>query len=122
MRALQAGAAGFLLKDTAPAEIVRAIESIHAGEGGLSPAMARRLITLVAGDGAAASRRQQARERLASLTAREHEVAAAVGQCRSNAEIASQLHMTRASLAGPHVRAGQSMSCQVRGDISMIWE
>ena len=38
LRALQAGAAGFLLKDTPPAEIVRAIELVHAGEGMLSPA------------------------------------------------------------------------------------
>ncbi|HEY4098366.1 MAG TPA: response regulator transcription factor, partial [Baekduia sp.] len=38
MRALQAGAAGFLLKDTPPPEIVRAIELIHAGDAMLSPA------------------------------------------------------------------------------------
>src|SRR5206468_6903015 len=37
LRALRAGAAGFLLKDTAPAEIVRAIELVHAGDGMLSP-------------------------------------------------------------------------------------
>lgn len=102
VRALQAGAAGFLLKDTAPAEIVRAIESVHAGEGGLSPAVARRLIALVARGSAAASRRQQARERLASLTARELEVATAVGEGQSNAEIASQLYMSLAT-AKAHV-------------------
>jgi DNA-binding NarL/FixJ family response regulator len=102
VRALQAGAAGFLLKDTAPAEIVRAIESVHAGEGGLSLAMARRLIALVARGSAAASRRQQARERLASLTARELEVATAVGEGQSNAEIASQLYMSLAT-AKAHV-------------------
>ena len=50
LRSLQAGAAGFLLKDTAPADIVAAIEAVHAGEGSLSPAIARRLIALVAGD------------------------------------------------------------------------
>src|SRR5688500_13066751 len=50
LRALQAGAAGFLLKDTAPAEIVRAIELVHAGDGMLSPAVTRRLISMVAGD------------------------------------------------------------------------
>ena len=49
LRALQAGAAGFLLKDTAPVEIVRAIEAVHAGDGILSPAVTRRLIALVAG-------------------------------------------------------------------------
>jgi len=43
LRALQAGAAGFLLKDTAPAEIVRAIELVHAGDAMLSgPSRVRR--------------------------------------------------------------------------------
>jgi DNA-binding NarL/FixJ family response regulator len=98
VRALQAGAAGFLLKDTAPAEIVRAIESVHAGEGTVSPAIARRLIALIAGDSDAAARRQQARERLESLTAREHEVAIAVAQGHANAEIASQLYLSLATI------------------------
>ena len=98
LRALQAGAAGFLLKDTPPPEIVRAIELVHAGDAMLSPAVARRLIALVAGDGEAAARRDGARERLASLSAREHEVAVAVGQGRANAEIAAELHMSVATV------------------------
>src|SRR3981189_1239950 len=49
------GAAGFLLKDTPPAEIVRAIELVHAGDGMLSPAVTRRLISMVAGDSDAAA-------------------------------------------------------------------
>src|SRR5438270_14093275 len=55
LRALQAGAAGFLLKDSPPADIVRAIELVHAGDGMLSPAVTRRLISLVAGDSDAAA-------------------------------------------------------------------
>jgi DNA-binding NarL/FixJ family response regulator len=98
VRALQAGAAGFLLKDTAPADIVRAIESVHAGDGTLSPAIARRLIALVAGDQGEATRREQARQRLASLTPREYEVATAVGQGHSNADIAGRLHMSTATV------------------------
>jgi len=98
IRALQAGAAGFLLKDAAPADIVRAIEAVHAGDGTLSPAIARRLIALVAGDQGAATRREQARQRLASLTPREYQVATSVGKGSSNADIAGQLHMSPATV------------------------
>jgi DNA-binding NarL/FixJ family response regulator len=98
LRALQAGAAGFLLKDTPPPEIVRAIELVHAGDAMLSPGVARRLIALVAGDGEAAARRDGARQRLESLSAREREVAMAVGQGRANAEIAAELHMSVATV------------------------
>ena len=52
LRALQAGASGFLVKDTPPAEIVRAIELVHAGDGMLSPAVTRQLIALLAGEAA----------------------------------------------------------------------
>jgi DNA-binding NarL/FixJ family response regulator len=98
LRALQAGAAGFLLKDTPPAEIVRAIELVHAGDSMLSPAVTRRLIALVAGEGDAAARRERACERLAALSAREREVALAVGQGRANADIAAELHMSVATV------------------------
>lgn len=94
MRALQAGAAGFLLKDTPPAEIVRAIEIVHAGDAMLSPAVTRRLISLVAGDSEAAARTALARDRMATLTPRERDVALAVGRGQSNAEIAAALHLS----------------------------
>src|SRR4029453_2091881 len=68
LRALQAGAAGFLLKDPPPAEIVRAIELVHAGDGMLSPTVTRRLISMVAGD--AGARAEQARHRLGTLRPR----------------------------------------------------
>jgi len=94
LRALQAGAAGFLLKDTPPAEIVRAIELVHAGDGMLSPAVTRRLISLVAGDSDAAARTDHARDRMATLSPREHDVALAVGRGHANAEIAAALHLS----------------------------
>ena len=98
LRALRAGAAGFLLKDTPPAEIVRAIELVHAGEGMLSPAVTRRLIAMVAGGEGEGDRRERARERLASLSEREREVALAVGRGSSNADIAAELHMSVATV------------------------
>ena len=63
LRALRAGTSGFLLKDTPPPEIVRAIELVHAGDGMLSPTVARNLIALVAGDSDAGARYERSRER-----------------------------------------------------------
>ena len=94
LRALRAGAAGFLLKDTAPPEIVRAIELVHAGEGMLSPGVTGKLIALVSGD----DRSEEAREALAGLSEREREVALAVGRGASNADVAAELHMSVATV------------------------
>ena len=61
VRGLEAGALGFLLKDSSPGEIVEAILHVHAGDGMLSPSVARQLIALVAGDGEAGARARAAR-------------------------------------------------------------
>jgi len=92
LRALRAGAAGFVLKDTPPAEIVDAVRRVSRGLPVLSPAVTRRLISRVAGPGH--DRRTRARERLAQLNEREREVAVAVGQGRSNAEIGAALYLS----------------------------
>ncbi|MEU8541394.1 response regulator transcription factor [Streptomyces sp. NPDC048717] len=104
LRALRAGAAGFVLKDTPPADIVGAVRRVAAGEPVLSPAVTRQLMTHVAqrpaaafgadGTEAAPPRRAAARRRLDSLAARERDVALAVGQGRTNAEIAAALYMS----------------------------
>jgi DNA-binding NarL/FixJ family response regulator len=120
LRALQAGAAGFLLKNTAPADIVRAIESVHAGDGSLSPSITRRLIDLVAGDDDASIRRQQAIGRLSLLTAREQEVAAAVGQGQSNAEIARHLHMSVATVKAHVSRLLTKLDADNRVQIALL--
>ncbi|WP_436739586.1 response regulator [Streptomyces sp. BBFR102] len=97
LRALRVGAAGFVLKDTPPAEIVAAVRRVAAGDPVLSPAVTRQLIGQVAQDGAH-SRRVRARERLASLAPREREVALAIGRGASNAEIAAELYLSVATV------------------------
>jgi DNA-binding NarL/FixJ family response regulator len=93
LRALRAGAAGFVLKDTPPAEIVAAVRRVAEGQPVLSPAVTRRLIARVAGSDQD-RRRAAARERLALLNDREHEVALAVGRGWSNAKIAAVLYLS----------------------------
>ncbi len=117
LRALRAGAAGFLLKDTPPAEIVRSIEHVHAGDGTLSPGVARRLIALVADDG---GRREDARARLASLSAREREVAEAVGRGCANAEIAGELHMSVATVKAHVSRVMVKLEVENRVQVALL--
>ena len=93
LRALRAGAAGFLLKDTPPAQIVAAVREVARGNPVLSPEVTRRLIDRVT-DTDADRRRAAARARLDSLNEREREVAVEVGQGRANAEIAERLHLS----------------------------
>ncbi len=97
MSALRAGADGFLLKDTAPNEIVNAIRLVAAGEAMLSPSVTRTLLAHLAND-EMTERRRVAAQRLTSLTDREREVAIAVGSGASNAEIAASLFMSEATV------------------------
>ncbi|MGW3287131.1 response regulator transcription factor [Streptomyces sp. NPDC001002] len=97
LRALRAGAAGFVLKDTPPKEIVEAVRRVAAGDPVLSPAVTRRLVEHAVGN-AADTRRARARERISVLNDREGEVAVAVGRGLSNAEIAAQLFMSVATV------------------------
>jgi DNA-binding NarL/FixJ family response regulator len=95
--ALRAGADGFLLKDTAPTEIVNAVRLVAAGEAMLSPSVTRTLLAHLGND-EMTDRRRTAAQRLTSLTDRELEVAVAVGTGASNGEIAASLFMSEATV------------------------
>ncbi len=99
VEALAAGADGFLLKDTPPAEILEAIRKVVDDEPMLSPSVTRTLIRRLRdepdpAESAAAERADQARRQLDALTEREREVALLVGKGLSNAEIAAELYLS----------------------------
>jgi len=95
LRALRAGASGFLLKDTPPARIVEAVQRVAAGEEILSPTVMRRFLARFAADGGSADR---ARSDFAKLTEREADVVLAVARGRTNQEIADELYLSVATV------------------------
>ena len=97
LRALAAGANGFLLKDTGPERIIDAITKVVAGEPILSPVITASLIRQVAGT-ADDPREKRAKRLAAILSERELEVALAIGRGGSNAEIAGELFMSQATV------------------------
>jgi DNA-binding NarL/FixJ family response regulator len=91
LRAVEAGATGYLLKDATPAELAGAVRAAARGETVLAPSVAERLIS-----------RRPARE---SLSARETEVLAQVARGRTNAEIGQALFISEATVKTHLLRA-----------------
>ncbi len=95
LRALRAGASGFLLKDSPPVEIAEAVRRVAAGDPILSPSITRRLMDRAATEG---STRDGARATLGKLSPRERDVALAIAGGSTNGEIADDLAMSVATV------------------------
>ncbi|GLZ41799.1 response regulator transcription factor [Actinokineospora sp. NBRC 105648] len=95
--ALRLGAAGFLLKDTEPVHLVKAVRDLARGGAVLDPKVAARLVHAVADATRAA---EPARRLLEMLSDRELEVVGLVGEGLSNAEIGHRLHLSEATVKG----------------------
>lgn len=114
--AIRVGASGFLVKDTEPVELVRAVQVVAGGDALLSPGVTRRLI------GEFASRAKKAPESttLDVLTEREREVVALVGEGLTNDEIAARLVVSPAT-AKTHVsRAMIKLSARDRAQLVVL--
>ncbi|WP_433056919.1 response regulator [Dactylosporangium sp. CS-033363] len=111
--ALQAGAAGFILKDAEPAELIRAIRVVASGEALLSPSVTRRVIARFGRDSGPPVD-------LDRLTEREREVAAWVATGRSNDEIAAELDVSPATVRTHVGRAMLKVNARDRAQLAVM--
>lgn len=119
MSALRAGASGFLVKDTPPADIISAIRLVASGDAIISPSVTRTLLDHF-GQGGGSDRHRAAAQRLARLTDREREVAAAIGAGASNAEVATALFMSEATVKAHVSRLFAKLDVTNRVQIAIV--
>lgn len=119
LRALCQGGAGFLLKDSAPSELIGAVRAAAAGDAYLSPAATRHVVDSLAG-GAAATRAEEARQRVAVLGDREREVLALLGEGLSNADAGRRLHMSEATVKTYVSRILAKLACDNRVQAALL--
>ncbi|MFF3851104.1 response regulator [Streptomyces sp. NPDC002328] len=119
LRALGHGSAGFLLKDSAPDELIHAVRAAAAGNAYLSPAAARHVADALSAPGATA-RAEKARHRIGGLTARERDVLALLGEGLSNADTGRRLHMSEATVKTYVSRILTKLGCDNRVQAALL--
>jgi DNA-binding NarL/FixJ family response regulator len=120
--AIRAGAAGFLVKDTDAAELIRAVRVVAAGEALLSPTVTRRLISefAVRTRGADSPAARAAQAGLAELTPRETEVVALVAQGLSNDEISRKIYVSTSTVKTHCARAMTKLGARDRAQLVVV--
>jgi DNA-binding NarL/FixJ family response regulator len=117
IRALRAGAAGFLLKSTPPEDLIGLVRVAADGHTVLSPAATRRLVASAAGR---QTRRDDRQALVDELTEREVEVLTCLGEGLSNAQIARRLHLTEATVKGYVSRTLVKLHCDNRTQAGLL--
>jgi DNA-binding NarL/FixJ family response regulator len=116
--ALRAGAAGFLLKDTPPDDIIQAVRVAARGEAILSPRITRQLIDRYVGP--EDTRAEHATRRLGALTNKEREVVVLIGDGLSNGEIARSLLISEGTAKAHVSRILTKLGCTNRVQAAIL--
>ncbi|MFF4443221.1 response regulator [Streptomyces sp. NPDC001502] len=119
LRALGEGGAGFLLKDSAPGELIGAVRAAAAGDAYLSPGATRHVVDQLA-SGKAAVRGEVARRQVAELSERERGVLALLGEGLSNADAGRRLHMSEATVKTYVSRILAKLDCENRVQAALL--
>lgn len=119
LRALGQGGAGFLLKDSAPGELIGAVRAAAAGDAYLSPGATRHVVDQLA-SGKAAVRGEEARRQVAELSERERGVLALLGEGLSNADAGRRLHMSEATVKTYVSRILAKLGCENRVQAALL--
>ena len=117
LRALRAGAVGFLVKSTPPEDLIGLVRVAAEGHTVLSPIAARRLVAASADSQPA---RDRAKKLVATLTERETEVLACLGEGMSNAQIAARLYLSEATIKGYVSRMLDKLGCANRTQAGLL--
>ncbi len=117
IRALRAGASGFLIKSTPPQDLISLVRVAADGHTVLSPAATRRLVAAQAGEQAT---RDRALAKVRDLTERETEVLGCLGEGLSNAQIAKRLCLSEATVKGYVSRTLDKLSCANRTQAGLL--
>ncbi|GAA1328525.1 MULTISPECIES: response regulator [Brachybacterium] len=117
-QALEAGASGFLLKDTPPQDLARAVHVVAGGEAMLAPTVTKRMLSHFSE--ANPGSRQDRHPGLDQLTERETEVLGAVGAGLSNAQIGMRLFMSEATVKAHVSKIFSKLDCTNRVQIAII--
>ena len=117
---VQAGATGYLLKDTPIDEVIRAIRVAHSGESLIQPRVAQKILRMFAAGVSAPVERNPRQDLIARLTSREREVLAEIGRGRNNKELAEMFQIGGTTVKTHVARVMQKLEVRDRVELVLL--